>query len=228
VLVPQAVKYVAVMPYVLEDFKAKCLAGCKLDPLLLVDNTTNNLGIMRSHNLGVDLMREHDADWLVILSAAVRFGAEGGLDFISALDRREGHAVVNAEGLYGWHLMAFARDTIEAAGKWDENFFPYGFDDNDLAIRIHKAQPAAIWSGVRVDVSDTIMGHSLKLGGVRAPAPPLLLYFRQKWGDIPGPPFDAYHDTPWNDPTLPVGYWPEHNGGEWDRPAPPTAQATIR
>lgn len=221
-------KYVAVMPYIVEDFKEKCLAGCKFDPLLLVDNTSNNLGIMRSHNLGVDLMREQDADWLVILSAAVRFGVEGGLDFISALDRREGHAVVNAEGLYGWHLMAFSRDCVEAAGRWDENFSPYGYDDNDLAIRIHKAMPDGTWSGVRCDVSDTIMGHSLKLGGVHAPATPRLSYFIKKWGIAPGPPFEAFHDRPWNDPANDIGYWPEHNGAEWNRCAPPTSQASIR
>ena len=67
----QAVKYVAVMPYRVQDWADACLATCRLDPLLLVDNTVHNLGIMQSHNLGVDLIREQDADWLIILSAAV-------------------------------------------------------------------------------------------------------------------------------------------------------------
>lgn len=223
----EVTRYVAVMPYVVEDFKQKCLADCRLDNLLLVDNTETNRGIMRSHNLGIDFMLEQDADWLVILSAAVRFGDEGGLDFISALDRRAGHVVVNAEGLYGWHLMAFSREAIELAGRWDEHFFPYGFDDNDLAIRIHKAIPDGVWSGVRCDVSDTIMGHSLKLGGVKAPATPLLNYFNQKWGDVPGPPFEAYYDTPWDDPDNAVGYWPEHNGAEWNRPCPEPIPDTV-
>lgn len=216
-------KVAAVMPFIVPEYKDACLEHCKLDNLLLVDNTVTNLGVMRSHNLGIDHMRDLDADWLVILSAAIRFAPdEGGRDFIRCLESTHADAhVVNAVGVYGWHLMAFSRETIETVGRWDENFYPYGFDDNDLAIRIHKALPNAAWAGVTVAVTDTIMAHSLKLGGVVAPAGPLLDYFRDKWGHRPqGQPFEAFNDHPFGDPANDVGYWPSTRGAEWDQPAP--------
>ncbi len=223
-------KYVAVMPFIVQEFADDCLAGCKFDNLLLVDNTAENLGVMRSHNLGVDFMRQEDADWLVILSAAVRFGPAGGLDLIDLLETsHKDAAVVNAVGLYGWHLMAFSRQTVELAGRWDENFYPYGWDDNDYAIRIHKSQPDAPWWGAsNLEVADTIMGHSIKLGGVRPDNSHHLAYFAEKWGILPGPPFAEFHDHPFDAPDNPAGYWPPTMGAEWDRPAPPCDNTRVR
>lgn len=214
-------KYVAVLPFVVQHYRDACVEQCRLDNVLEVDNTVENRGVMRSHNLGVDFMRDQDADWLIIISAAIRFGPAGGLDLIRTLEttHKDAH-VVNAVGVYGWHLMAFARETVEAAGRWDENYHPYGFDDNDYAIRIHKAIPEGKWWGTTVEVTDTIMGHSIKIGGVTTDDAKHLAYFTEKWGDVPGPPFEAYYDTPWNDPTNPVGYWPATMGAEWDKPAP--------
>lgn len=227
-------KTVAVLPFIVPHFKDVCLSNCKIDNVLVVDNTERNRGVMRSHNLGIDFMRREDADWLLVLSAAVRFAPDtGGRDFTEALATTHAEAhVVNAVGVYGWHMIAFRRDVIDAVGRWDENYHPYGFDDNDLSIRIHKAMPDAKWWGVTVGVSDTIMGHSIKVGGVDAPATPLLEYFKGKWGDVPGPPFDAYHDTPWGDPRHDVGYWPAPKhpdlaGGAWDEPAPEPIPDTI-
>ncbi len=221
-------RFVAVLPYVLEEFKDRCLDRCMLDNVLLVDNRRTNLGIMRSHNLGIDAMRELDADWLIVMSAAIRFGGRGGRDFTEALERMAGVAVVNAEGLFGWHLMAFSRATIEAAGRWDENFSPYGWDDCDYAIRVHKAQPGVPWEGVKVDVIDTIMAHSIKLAGVKVDNGHHMEYFETKWGLLPGPPFPEFHDNPWGNPALDVRYWPPHGDGRWDEAAPKTEQATWR
>lgn len=214
-------KYVCVMPWMWRRFRNKCLAGCRLE-VLEVNNSENNLGIMRSHNLGVDEMHRQQADWLIIMSAAVRFGPEGGRDFVKALETTHAEAhVVNAVGLFGWHLMAFRRDVIEAVGRFDENFTPYGLDDNDLSIRIHKAMPEANWWGVTgLEVADTMMGHSIKLAGLDTPYDPKLRYFTEKWGAGPGPPFEAYYDHPWNDETNPIGFWPPINGARWDGPAP--------
>lgn len=221
-------KTVTVMPFVVPDFAERCLDRCKMPNLLVVDNSVDNLGIMRSHNLGIDAMRDLDADWLIIMSAAIRFGDAGGLDFIDALEGLNGTAVVNAEGLFGWHLMAFARETVEAAGRWDENFTPYGLDDCDYAIRIHKSRPGVPWRGVKVDVMDTIMGHSIKLGGVQVDNRRIMDYFEGKWGSPPGPPFETFHNSPWNNVDLPIGYWPDFADGRWDQPAPRTNHGWMR
>jgi hypothetical protein len=220
--------YVVVMPYRVEEWKQACLDTCRFDNLLLVDNTDVNLGIMRAHNLGIDYMREIDADWLIVMSAAVRFGAPGGLDYIDALDANTDWAVIPAQGVFGWHLIAFRRDTIEAAGRWDEHFTPYGYDDVDYSIRIHKALPDHREGGVPVDLTDAGMGHSLKLGGVKVENRKHLDYLKSKWGHEHGHDFPDYHDRPFGDPNNPVGYWPPINGAAWDQPAPKTAQAYVR
>lgn len=218
-------KYTVVMPFMFRPFRDECLANCLFANVLEVDNTVDNLGCTRSYNLGVDRMRADDADWLIVLSPAVRFGEAGGLDFIAELERRPSQSVVSAEGVFGWHLIAFARATIEAAGRWDENFHPCYYDDLDYSIRIHKALPDAVWGGVPVDVSDTIMAHSIKLAGLQVPDAELEAYFTRKWGHGHGHEFDEYHDHPFGNPDYPIGYWPQtERGGGWDEPAPAPEQ----
>lgn len=217
-------KYTVVMPFMWRPFRDECLAGCRFADVFEVDNTVDNLGCTRSYNLGVDRMRADDADWLIVLSPAVRFGAKGGLDFIAELEARPTQAVVSAEGVYGWHLIAFARATIEAAGRWDENFHPCYYDDLDYSIRIHKALPDAVWGGVPVDVGDTIMAHSIKLAGLEIPNAKLMAYFEAKWGQPQGREFEEYFDHPFGNPANPVGFWPAtERGGVWNRPAPVAA-----
>jgi hypothetical protein len=185
------------------------MTTCKLDNILEIDNTVNNLGVMVSHNLGVKKMYEDDADWLIIMSAALRFGERGGLDIVEYLKTTDAQIVEGFE-LYGWHLMAFRKDVVDAVGGWDENFSPYGYDDLDYSIRIKKAIPDVRWEKIKFDVSDTIMGHSIKLGGVRSNDNILHQYFFNKWGHYPGGghPTEEYYDAPFNLPDVDIKYCP--------------------
>ena len=117
---------------------------------------------------------------------------------------------------------------MDLIGRFDEQLGPYGLDDNDLAIRIRKADPDALWMGVTgLEIADTTMGHSIKLAGVESPHAPRLAYFTEKWGLPPGHQFDDYFDRPWNDATNPVGFWPPvADGGRWDGPAPSGQEQT--
>lgn len=160
--------YTAVLPWVYKPYRDAFMETCRLD-VFEVDNSRRNLGIMRSHNLGIDRMREDGTEWLVVMSAALRFGPAGGLDLIDHLDHMTGHGVVEAAEVYGWHLIAFRRDIFDAIGKWDPNFSPYGFDDIDLSVRYRLAfregrvlarvrggdvaqlSEAAWWAGLRGD-----------------------------------------------------------------------------
>lgn len=216
-------RYTVVMPWMHKPYRDECLADCRFDNILEIDNSTTNRGCCRSYNLGVDQMRLDDSDWLVILSPAVRFGASGGRDFITELEARPTQAVVSAEGTYGWHLIAFQRHVIEAAGRWDENFFPCYWDDLDYSIRIHKALPDAVWGGVPVDLGDTIWAHSIKLAGLQVPNAKLEAYYADKWGGPPhGSDFPAFNDHPFADESRPIGWWPDcpETGGVWDEPHP--------
>lgn len=122
--------WVAVMPFVWRPYADACLATMHpsfRDHVLVVDNTVENRGCPSSHNLGVDFMYEADADWLIILSPAIRFGAEGGRDFAEILTDHPDFYVIHAaspnvvggkqqteEGggrnaVFGWHC--FSPDT---------------------------------------------------------------------------------------------------------------------
>ena len=165
--------------------------------MLLIDNTVNNLGIMKSHNMGLDKMKEVGADWLIVLSAAVRFGEAGGLDFIEQIEKHQDCQVINGSGrvmiegvekvmAIGWHLTAFNKAVFEAVGRWDENFTPYGFDDVDLTLRIRKYFGDKLkWETFPCDSSHVSFSHSVQLAGVESPSTPRIAYFAEKWGRHP-------------------------------------------
>ena len=128
-------KYVAVIPSVFQPYTDACVATCKLDNVVVVDNRSRNLGIAASWNIGIRKMYNHRADWLIIISAAVRFGEPGGLDLVESM-RTHPDAMGVGGGLDGWHLIAFHRRTFDAVGWFDENFYPGYFEDADFGRRV--------------------------------------------------------------------------------------------
>lgn len=211
--------YTAVLPYAYRPYRDAFMRRCRLD-VLEIDNTETNRGVMCSHNLGIDEMRRAGSEWLIVMSAALRFDkGTGGLDFIERLDEHAGHRVVEAAGVYGWHLIAFHRSTLERIGRWDANFSPYGFDDIDMSVRYQLAfgSGGQLWDKVPVAVRDVGMAHSLKLGKVSADALPRIAYFQSKWGRHPGASDQPTYEHPFNDTTKPIQYWPAAGGDSWDR-----------
>lgn len=202
-------KYVMCLPYRVKEFRDEFMATCKIENIFEVDNTENNIGIMASHNLAIEKLYEIDADWFIICSAAIRFGEAGGLDLLEYLENTDSQ-IVEGLNLYGWHLIAFRRDVIDTVGGWDENFTPYGWDDNDYSVRIQKSMPNVIWEKIQFDVTDTIMAHSIKLGGVTSDDNKLQQYFYNKWGCYPGngAGIDDCWDTPFNIPNIDMKYCP--------------------
>lgn len=208
------------MPFVLRGYAEQCLGTCRLwegGRMMAIDNVHRNRGIMRSHNMALDALQ--DEQWLIIMSAALRFGPEGGLDFIDQLVEHDDHGVISCEGTYGWHLVAFRRDVVEQMGRWDENFTPYGYDDLDLSVRIHQLMPNLLWGGYPCSVVDMGMAHSIKLAGVRV-AVANLDYWHRKWGAAPGSLFEDYHTHPFTNISHHTNYWPPINDAEWNRPVP--------
>jgi hypothetical protein len=234
-------KYVVVVPYAYQPYFDEFIKTVKIprENMLLIDNTDpeKNIGIMAAHNRGIDFMKERGADWLIVMSAAIRFGEEGGLDFLKVLEEHPGYHVIhgasanvkggkqaNPDGgggnnkVFGWHLAAFNRTVFEAIGRWDENFTPYGFDDIDLSLRIRKHfKEQTKWDTYPCDVTDTTMSHSIQLAGVKAPSAPRMFYFMEKWGRHPGAwQWDGW-DHPFNNPEHSLAYWPPApNGGKYD------------
>lgn len=215
-MTPPTPTFTAVLPYVYRPYYFECVATMHPDflaNLLPVDNTAHNIGIMASHNLGIERVLERGQDWLIILSAAIRFGAPGGMDFVGHLANHSRHIAVEAQGVYGQHCIAYSRDTLETVGLFDLNFSNYGFDDLDYSFRIRRAYPHVnpYWSKVPVDVTDMGMGHSIKMGLVDAPAGPRLDYLCAKWSiklAADGGKSEPGFDHPFDDESKPVSWFP--------------------
>lgn len=170
----------------------------------VVDNTETNVGVGAAWNRGIDRMQDQGVDWLVIISAAVRFGDSGGDDFLAELDAHPDAVAIEAGHGIGWHLIAFPRATIEAVGRFDENFFAYE-EDIDYGRRISLAlvREPPYWTKVSVDVAIAGFSHGVDLGGVRIDNARQLAYYADKWGGSKG---RETYALPFND--HPIDYWP--------------------
>lgn len=224
-------KYVVVVPYAYQPYFDEFKATLKIpeENCLFVDDTSpaGGIGIMKAHNMGIDFMRERGADWLIVMSAGIRFGEKGGLDFIELLDQYKDLHVINGAGLnrennsimaMGYHLTAFKADVFSGIGRWDENFTPYGFDDIDLMLRMKKYFGNQLKGDTfPVDMEHISRSHSIQLAGVEAPSDPRIAYFVEKWGRHPGAwQWDGW-TYPFNNPEHSLAYWPPaKNGGKWD------------
>lgn len=225
-------KWVGVMPYVYRPYSEACTKTMSNDfskNVLFVDNTKHNEGIMKSHNRGVAYMKHQEADWLIIISAAIRFGKPGGMDFIEQLEKHPDHYAIHAasdnvvggkqqssrsggkNAVYGWHLTAFHKTVFDNVGTWDCNFSNYGYDDLDLSVRLQKHYKGAPgWDTFPCDVADTTMSHSISLAKKNFQDEPKRLYYQRKWGVEPeSNDIDEHYDHPFNDHTKPLDYWPE-------------------
>lgn len=227
-------KYAVIVPYAYQEYFDEFKATLKIpeENCLFVDDTTppGGIGIMRAHNMGIDFMREINADWLIVMSAGIRFGGEGGLDFVKLLEEHSDLHVINGAGkvkfdsepeqiiAMGYHLTAFKREVFEAIGRWDENFTPYGFDDIDMMLRMKKYFGNQYRADTfPVDMSHKMRSHSIQLAKVDAPSQPRMWYFTEKWGRHPGAwQWDGWA-YPFNDEKSHLKFWPPAaNGGNWN------------
>jgi hypothetical protein len=207
-------KYIIVLPSIHQPYTDDCLLSMSEEVrknVFIVDNTQHNIGVTPAWNQGIDRMYDEDADWLILLSAAIRF-TNGGDDFISELEKRQYQDVLEATGVYGWHLIAFNRRIFDRVGRFDENL-PIYFSDLDWSLRIQKAygQENAPWDKIEIGVVDMGMAHGVKLAGVIEPADPKIMYFVGKWGRHPGAWKLGSYDTPFDDPANDIKYFPKVN-----------------
>lgn len=227
-------KYVVVVPYAYQPYFDEFKATLKIpeENCLFVDDTNpvGGIGIMKAHNMGIKFMKERKADWLIVMSASIRFGEKGGLDFLDIIEQHKDLHVINGAGkvtfegeeeqtiAMGWHLTAFKADIFYAIGKWDENFTPYGFDDVDLTLRMKKYFGNQFrMDTFECDMRHTTRSHSISLAGVVAPSGPRIEYFVNKWGRHPGAwQWDGWA-YPFNDETKSLAYWTDApNGSKWN------------
>lgn len=180
----------AVLPSIYAPWTERCLRSMSNrlhNNCTVVDNTVENRGVAASWNIGIDVMEQRRASWLVIVSAAVRFGAPGGEDFLDALDADEDSPAVEALFM-GWHLIAFRASTIERVGRFDEVFWPAYYEDIDYGRRAALAFRFAppYWNKVECEVSHGGHAHGVTLGGVEVNNAKQERTYRRKWGGPKG------------------------------------------
>jgi hypothetical protein len=173
-----------------------------------------NIGVAASWNVGARRVIEEGRDWLVLCSTSARFGRYGGLDFIGALD-----AWLDAPEIpvglccweMGWHFIAIHRSTLDAAGLFDENFYPGYFEETDYLYRLglegldSPRENGRPWPFVRCEAEYGAQASSLTSGLVEVQFGALSGYYRLKWGGDPG---EERFQHPFNRDELPTCWWP--------------------
>lgn len=232
------ISYQVILPYVYQPYLDDCIVTLKLPPehVNVVDNTIDNRGVGGSWNIGIELMKEKNCDWLIILSSAMRFGEAGGLDMIEQLEKHPDADLIHfahksvpeqpyirgkswgyADGVLGWHCTAINKRVIEAVGKFDPNFYPAYFEDIDYDLRIDKAMPSPTVKVILpIDARSESTGHGVALAGIQIPNDQLIAYFATKWGRHPNASQLGSYDRPFNDPNNSVAFFPPAHGEIWD------------
>lgn len=175
------------------------------------NNPRDNRGVAGSWNIGRDECLRTEADFLMIMSAAVRLRRAGNPDrpassFHEMLSLLYQIQAANKHNAYegkrpivageagnglGWHLIAFTRDVLAKVGPFDEAFSPAYHEDNDYSWRIQCAYgltPAdyPLWPKVAVDAHLTEVAHGIKRGGVTVDLAGLADLYVRKWGGVSG------------------------------------------
>lgn len=200
--------YVAVCPSIRTAHTRAMLATTDL-AVDVYDNTRTNRGVHAAWNWGARLMFDRGADWLILLSASVRFGDPRGADFLAALDDPDAIAVEGAPHL-GWHLLAFRAEVIDRVGMFDPNYWPGYGGDLDYARRValcYELDPP-FWRKVPVDATLTGYAEGVRHGNVKVDNVGIARYERAKHGGHPGDPAAVMLDTPFGLEGVPWSWFP--------------------
>ncbi len=174
-----------------------------------------NLGAGPSFNFGIKKLDRHaqDLDYVIILSPACLFD-NNVEDFVKVIEE---HEAVHSEYYYiapskqhhtDMHSIAFTKKLYEEVGLFDENLWPYGYDDMDMEYRMgligkcpylyydlpRISQPLA--QGVSSDPR-LFRCHELNVAHQAD-------YYRRKWG---GDHNSEKFETPFNNPFLTIKDW---------------------
>lgn len=193
-------------------------AGISKEDILIVDNTkegvgqfkglrtyrdkdNHNIGVARSWNIGArEVLENKDLEYLVLMSAAMQFGVIKETTWVRQMETFWGANCIECDG-HSWHLIAFHRRVFELIGLFDENFYPGYFEAIDFGYRLRMLNMEGGWPRAWVNALSQTVGHHTDL----VLAPPLLEYYRQKWGGDKG---EEEYKLPYGD--KPLGYFKDH------------------
>lgn len=198
-------------------------AGLSPEEILIVDNTRDgwapeyglrtyrdpdghNLGVARAWNVGAQEVLDRGLDYLVLMSASMRFGPELHTTWRRQMTEFWGAKVIEADG-HSWHLIALHRSCFERIGIFDGNFYPAYGESIDWCYRLRMIG----WEQgfVRVWVNALSQGVALHANMVRTLPAPWLDYYARKYGGAKGEetftmPFGSKPLDYWEDIPIPV------------------------
>jgi hypothetical protein len=216
--------FVVVVPAIDPDLIRTCITSMSArlrERLLLVDNTfgkiaeehrdhvmcagthDGNIGVPRSWNQGVACADLLHADYLIIVSQSIRFGASGGADFLGQLDQRAPDHLMHSQ--FGWKCIALNMRMVHRVGIFDPVFSPAYYEESDWLFRAHLAGlPCPLYNDgeydqVNIDAESEGDALTLRRGLVTLDYQAQLAKYVRKHG---GPPCHETYDHPYNDPTL--------------------------
>lgn len=217
-----------VLPLLQRDISNDCVVTMQMkdsalgvgpDEILLVDNSIDgdwvshygynyyrdpeghNLGVARAWNIGARKVLESNMDYLVCMSAAMRFGPALHTTWRRQMETFWGSNVIECDG-HSWHLIAFHRRVFEMVGLFDENFYPAYEEAIDFGYRMRHFGLEKAWPHVWVNALSA--GAAMHNEMVSCPNPPLVEYYKEKWGGIKG--FETFQ-LPWG--SKPIDYFPK-------------------
>lgn len=219
-------KFIVVMPTISQEMTKACVST--IDPefrknLLIIDNSKENLGVARSWNIGVKNVITREYDYLVIMSATIRF--KDGMRGLVKLMEENKHPY-GLETQHGWHLIVLSRKTLETVGLFDENFYPAYYEDSDYIRRmeilgIHNPMVDDNKGGrlPKYDVKAISKGnaHAVK-SGINVNFIACETYFIQKWNGKAEYDSQEKRDKlfkhPFGDSTKSIGWFPIRTIGQ--------------
>lgn len=224
---PAKGRFLVVLPIITAPYADICVesllmkdSSAEIDPadILVIDNTRggwaaekyglptyrdpdgHNLGVARSWNVGVRQVLDRGLDYLVIMSASMRFGPLIHTSWTRQMLEFWGERVIEAHGL-SWHLIALHRTCFERIGLFDTNFHAY-FESIDWCRRLRLVG----WEEgfIHVWINALCQGTALHISEISCPAKPLIAYYNTKWRGDKG---EEKYDLPWGD--KPLDYFEE-------------------
>ncbi len=235
------INYVGVLPYAYKPYFDECRKTIRpplSEYIYNIDNTKDNVGVAESWNRGIYYMRKFNADWLIIISATMRFGEAGGLDMLRQIEKHQYAHIIHFakkdvpeqnfggttappsydEGVFYWHLTAVRADVFDQVGYFDPNFYPIYFEDTDFDLRCKQVFGANDERRLilPVDAASAGLRHGVEKAGIKPETEKLIAYFATKWGRHPSAAELGEYSRPFNDYSKSVAFFPPARGRLWD------------
>lgn len=212
-----------VLPVMLKETADICIgsmlpedsaAGLSRDEVLIVDNSRegwaeeryglrtyrdpdgHNLGVARSWNVGAREVLNRGLDYLVLMSASMRFGPMLHTTWVRQMETFWGSHLIESEG-HSWHLIAIHREALERVGLFDGAFYPGYVEADDWITRMVLAGLPTSWP--RAWVNALSQGVAIHVQELSCPWGPLRDYYAAKWG---GPKGEEVFTRPWDSESL--------------------------